>query len=229
MRWKTGSAMRSIVTARIAAVRPGLRSNRSQELSARSSKLPTACATCSSMEGSRRMMLIAAGAGHSSIHSCEKRLSYTLHSAHWWIHPRLCPARTSSSVRKLPGTRSRMIYRSMQSSNWNPKIPMRAVKLLTLSCLFASPALAQQINFPGEITDQAALPRVMPRFAKAVIAFQQAGQPPKPASLFKAQLVAGLYADALANLDRLRAPLAADPAPRCVPAIWTMCCMRARD
>jgi putative CocE/NonD family hydrolase len=81
-------------------------------------------------------------------------------------------------------------------------------------CLIAAPAMAQQINIPAEITDEAALPRVMPRFAKAVIAFQQAEQPADPASLFKAQLVAGLYGDALASLDKLRAPLAADPSPR---------------
>jgi putative CocE/NonD family hydrolase len=90
---------------------------------------------------------------------------------------------------------------------------MRHANLLILICLIAAPAIAQQINIPAEMTDEAALPRVMPRFAKAVIAFQQADQRPDPASLFKAQLVAGLYGDALATLDKLRAPLAADPSP----------------
>ena len=54
----------------------------------------------------------------------------------------------------------------------------------------------------------------MPRFAKALIAFQHSEQHPELTSLFKAQLVAGLYGDALASLDKLRAPLAADPSPR---------------
>jgi putative CocE/NonD family hydrolase len=91
----------------------------------------------------------------------------------------------------------------MRHSNW-----------LILACLIAAPVLAQQINIPAEITDEAALPRVMPRFAKAVIAFQQAAQPRELPSLFKEQLVAGLYGDALASLDELRAPLSADRSPR---------------
>jgi uncharacterized protein len=91
---------------------------------------------------------------------------------------------------------------------------MPPANLLILVSLIAAPAIAQQINIPAEVSDEAALPRVMPRFAKAVIAFQQADKRPDPASLFKAQLVAGLYGDALAGLDKLRAPLADDPSPR---------------
>jgi putative CocE/NonD family hydrolase len=91
---------------------------------------------------------------------------------------------------------------------------MRLAILLCCIYLIAVPAIAQQINIPAEITDEAALPRVMPRFAKAVIAFQQAEQLPDPASLFKAQLIAGLYGDALTSLDKLRAPLADSPSPR---------------
>jgi uncharacterized protein len=91
---------------------------------------------------------------------------------------------------------------------------MRPANVLILMCLIAAPAVAQQINIPAEIADEAALPRVMPRFAKVVIAFQQADQHPELASLFKAQLVAGLYGDALANLDKLRASLTEDPSPR---------------
>jgi putative CocE/NonD family hydrolase len=91
---------------------------------------------------------------------------------------------------------------------------MRPANLLISICLIAAPALAQRINIPAEITDESALPRVMPRFAKAVIAFQQTAQPSELTALFKAQLVAGLYEDALASLDKLRAPLANDPAPR---------------
>jgi hypothetical protein len=91
---------------------------------------------------------------------------------------------------------------------------MRRAFLLIYICLFAAPAVAQQINVPAEIANEAALPSVMPRFAKAVIAFQQADQHPDIAALFRAQLVAGLYGDALVNLDKLRAALADDPSPR---------------
>jgi uncharacterized protein len=91
---------------------------------------------------------------------------------------------------------------------------MRHAKLLIYICFVAAPAVAQQINVPAEITNEAALPRVMPRFAKAVIAFQQVDQHPDLAALFKAQLVAGLYGDALAGLDKMRSPLTDDPSPR---------------
>jgi putative CocE/NonD family hydrolase len=80
--------------------------------------------------------------------------------------------------------------------------------------LIAAPVTAQSINIPAEITDEAAWPRVMPRFAKAVVGFQQAAAPAELASLFRAQLVAGLYGDALASLEKLRAPLRDDPSPR---------------
>jgi hypothetical protein len=54
----------------------------------------------------------------------------------------------------------------------------------------------------------------MPLLAKAVIAAQQDGRPADFAALFRQQLVAGRYADALATLNKLRAPLADDPSPR---------------
>lgn len=91
---------------------------------------------------------------------------------------------------------------------------MRPATTLIFICLIAVPAIAQQITIPADISDDAALPRVMPRFAKAVIAFEQADRRSDPASLFKAQLAAGLYGEALASLGKLRAPLADDPAPR---------------
>jgi putative CocE/NonD family hydrolase len=91
---------------------------------------------------------------------------------------------------------------------------MRRASLLIYICLVAAPAAAQQINLPAEISNEAALLSVMPRFAKAVIAFQQADPHPDLAELFRAQLVAGLYGDALVSLDKLRAPLAADSSPR---------------
>ena len=89
----------------------------------------------------------------------------------------------------------------------------RAYSLICL-CLLTTPAIGQQINIPAEITDPAALPRVMSRLAKAVIALQQSDQRSARVSLFKAQLVAGLYGDALASLGKLRAPFAKDPSPR---------------
>lgn len=89
---------------------------------------------------------------------------------------------------------------------------MRPANWLFCLCLIAVPASAQQINIPAEITDEAALRRLMPRIALAVIAFQS-DRPPE-ASLFKAQIVAGQYGDALASLDKLRAPLADSPSPR---------------
>ena len=91
---------------------------------------------------------------------------------------------------------------------------MRRAILLICICLVAVPVVAQQINLPAEISNDAALPSVMPRFAKAVIAFQQADQHPDLAAFFRAQLVAGLYGDALGSLDTLRAPLTDDPSPR---------------
>src|SRR5450755_1325928 len=91
---------------------------------------------------------------------------------------------------------------------------MRRTSFLIYLCLIAAPVTAQNINVPADITDEAAWPRVMPRFAKAVIGFQQAAEPAELASLFRAQLVAGLYGDALASLERLRSPLKDDPSPR---------------
>jgi uncharacterized protein len=97
---------------------------------------------------------------------------------------------------------------------------MRVQCLLLVLSLSAIPAVAQklnssgEINIPAEITDESALPRVMPRFAKAVIGSQEDGRPSELTALFRAQLVAGLDDDALASLERLRAPLAGDPSPR---------------
>jgi uncharacterized protein len=89
---------------------------------------------------------------------------------------------------------------------------MRRSSLLVGLCALSLPVSAQNINIPAEITDVAALPRVMPRFAKAVIGFQNGNE--EASALFRAQLVAGLYDDALKSLERLRAPLAKDASPR---------------
>jgi hypothetical protein len=46
---------------------------------------------------------------------------------------------------------------------------MHPANWLCCLCLIAVPAVAQQINIPAELADEAALPRLMPPFAKAVI------------------------------------------------------------
>jgi uncharacterized protein len=97
---------------------------------------------------------------------------------------------------------------------------MRQPFLMTCLCSLAATAVAQNINLPAEMADEAALPRVMPRFAKAVIGMQEDGRPADLAALFRAQLVAGLYADALQSLDKLRAPLIDNPSPRVRARYW---------
>jgi putative CocE/NonD family hydrolase len=91
---------------------------------------------------------------------------------------------------------------------------MRRPFLIICLCALAASAAAQSINLPAEMADEAALPKVMPRFAKAVIGMQEDGRPADLAALFRAQLVAGLYGDALETLDKLRAPLIENPSPR---------------
>jgi uncharacterized protein len=91
---------------------------------------------------------------------------------------------------------------------------MRHASIAIYLWLVAAPAMAQSLDTPADVTDEAALPRVMPRFAQSFIDSQPKGQPADLASLFRAQLVAGLYSDALASLDQLRAPLADNPSPR---------------
>jgi hypothetical protein len=97
---------------------------------------------------------------------------------------------------------------------------MRHPFVMICLCSLAAPAIAQNINIPAEMADEAALPRVMPRFAKAVMASQEDGRIPDLASLFRARLVAGFYGDALETLDRLRAPLIENPSPRVRARYW---------
>jgi putative CocE/NonD family hydrolase len=97
---------------------------------------------------------------------------------------------------------------------------MRHPLLVICLCSLAAPAVAQSINVPAEMTDEASLSRVMPRFAKAVIGLQEDGRPADSAVLFRAQLVAGLYGDALETLDKLRAPLIENPSPRVRARHW---------
>lgn len=90
---------------------------------------------------------------------------------------------------------------------------MRSLCLASMLGLFALPAASQNINIPAQITEDSATPHVMPRFAKALIASLD-GPAPELDSLFRAQLVAELDADALTSLDKLRAPLLDDISPR---------------
>ena len=90
---------------------------------------------------------------------------------------------------------------------------MRRLLIGICSSLLVSPAGAQTLSIPAGMGDETSLSRNMPEFAKAVIASQQSAAA-DPAALFRAQLVAGLYGDALKSLEKLRAPLANDPSPR---------------
>jgi putative CocE/NonD family hydrolase len=91
---------------------------------------------------------------------------------------------------------------------------MRHASALICLWLLAAPALTQTLDTPADLTDEAALPRLMPRLAQGFIDTQRKGEPGDLAALFRAQLVAGLYSEALASLDKLRAPLAHDASPR---------------
>jgi hypothetical protein len=86
--------------------------------------------------------------------------------------------------------------------------------ILICLCLWAAPAPAQTLAIPAGITDESALPKLMPRFAKNLIDSQPEAKPADLATRFRAQLVARQYGDALASLDKLRAPLADNPSPR---------------
>jgi putative CocE/NonD family hydrolase len=94
------------------------------------------------------------------------------------------------------------------------------------SSFLIAPAIAQTLSIPAGLSDEAALSRAMPEFARAVIASQ--GGAADPAALFRAQLVAGLYGDALKSLEKLRVPLADDPSPR-VRARYTEYILYARS
>jgi uncharacterized protein len=91
--------------------------------------------------------------------------------------------------------------------------------LIGICSLLIAPAMAQTSNVPAGFGDEASLSRTMPEFAKAVMASQQ-GRAVDPAMMFRAQLAAGLYGDALKSLEMLRAPLANDPSPRVRARYW---------
>jgi uncharacterized protein len=97
---------------------------------------------------------------------------------------------------------------------------MRKRLLPVLLCLLAFRAAAQDIEIPAGLDDKAALSSAMPALAKSLIARQDALQSSSPDWLFRAQLVAGSYRDALNSLDALRAPLIGNASPRVRSRYW---------
>jgi uncharacterized protein len=91
--------------------------------------------------------------------------------------------------------------------------------LIGICSLLIAPVMAQTLSVPAGFGDEAALSRTMPEFAKAVMASQQ-GRTADPAMLFRAQLAAGWYGEALKSLEILRRPLANDPSPRVRARYW---------
>jgi uncharacterized protein len=81
------------------------------------------------------------------------------------------------------------------------------------SSFILAPVMAQTLSLP-DMSSEAALTHAMPQLARAAIAAQGDGRNADPASLFREQLVAGSYEDALKSLEKLRAPLLGDPSPR---------------
>lgn len=83
---------------------------------------------------------------------------------------------------------------------------------LSLTCV---PAAAQEFSVPAGLSDEPlAVSRTLPTLAKSVIAELRFAPSPNPEWLFRAQLAAGSYSEALRSLDELRAPLSRDPSPR---------------
>jgi uncharacterized protein len=81
-------------------------------------------------------------------------------------------------------------------------------------CLIVTPALAQNVKVPvGLMGNSTGQTRAVNELATAV-ARQDPKQASNPAFLFRAQLVAGSYQDALESLKKLRAPLAENPSAR---------------
>jgi putative CocE/NonD family hydrolase len=97
---------------------------------------------------------------------------------------------------------------------------MRRSLLVTWLCSIALPVIAQNLNIPLEISDEAAQSRVMPQLAKTVIGSLENARSPDLPALFRAQMVAGLYGDALKSLAELQAPLAGDSSARVRARYW---------
>lgn len=89
--------------------------------------------------------------------------------------------------------------------------------VVSIACLVAAPcALAQQLDFPGAaVEDPAALSKAMPELARQVIAvYRDEDRRKFLDNLFRLQLVAGQYADAVKTLAALRALRAGDASPQ---------------
>jgi putative CocE/NonD family hydrolase len=90
--------------------------------------------------------------------------------------------------------------------------------VLSTACLLAaSLASAQQLNFPGaSLEDPVAVSKAMPELARQVIAVYREDDDRQKFldNLFRLQLVAGQYADALKSLTALRAMQAGNTSPQ---------------
>jgi len=75
-------------------------------------------------------------------------------------------------------------------------------------------ATAQDLPIPDDLADDAALESAMPVLASTMVARYGALPAPDLSELFRAQLVARVYRDAIDNLQKLRAPLASNSSPR---------------
>jgi putative CocE/NonD family hydrolase len=91
---------------------------------------------------------------------------------------------------------------------------MRFLSLPALLCLIATPALAQNVKIPAGLTgNSVGQTRAVNELANAIVR-EDAKLASDPAFLFRSQLLAGTYQAALANLERLRTPLADNPSAR---------------
>jgi putative CocE/NonD family hydrolase len=94
----------------------------------------------------------------------------------------------------------------------------RVVQLvvLALACLAAMPCAAQQLDFPGAaVEDSATLSKAMPELSRAVIAvYRDEDQRKYLDNLFRLQIVAGQYADAIKTMASLRALRASSVSPQ---------------
>jgi putative CocE/NonD family hydrolase len=93
------------------------------------------------------------------------------------------------------------------------KITVRKTTGLILACLAALPLSARALAIPQNLADDASLPGIVAGLARTILSDQNS-QLTDPAALFRVQLAAGRYEEALNTLEKLRAPLQGDPSPR---------------
>jgi uncharacterized protein len=90
---------------------------------------------------------------------------------------------------------------------------MRRPLLAILGCLAALPLTASDLAVPLNLEDNASLPEVMAGLAQSMLTDQNVSNVDFT-TLFRIQLVAKRYKEALETLEKLRAPLNTDPSPR---------------